>query len=71
LLQAALGLTVEYRSGEIRFKRPALPEFLDELQLRGVRLGERVTDIQIARHGHEVAINVLLGSDRVRVVAIH
>ena len=71
LLQAALGLAIDHRSGEIRFKRPALPEFLDELKLSGVRLGDRVTDIQIAHRGDEVAINVPHSSDRVRVIAIH
>jgi hypothetical protein len=48
-----------------------LPEFLDEVKLSGVRLGDRVTDIEIARHGAEVAINVPRGGDRVRVIAIH
>jgi glycogen debranching enzyme len=71
LLQAALGLTIEHRSSEIRFKRPALPEFLDEVRLGGLRLGDRVADVQITRHGDEVAINVPVGSDRIRVIAIH
>ena len=71
LLQAVLGLTLDYRGGEYRFKRPALPEFLDELTLRNLRLGDRVVDLNIARHGSDVAINVTLGADRARVVAIH
>lgn len=71
LLQAALGLTIDHRGGEIRFKRPALPQFLRELRLRGLRLGDRVADIEIARHDGDVTINVVRGADSVRVVAIH
>jgi len=71
LLQAALGLAIDHEGGEIRFTQPALPAFLDDLRLSGVRLGDRAADIHIARHGDEVAINVPRGSDRVRVIAIH
>jgi glycogen debranching enzyme len=71
LLQAALGLTLDYRGGEFRFKRPTLPEFLDDLSLHNLRLGDRVVDLHIARHGSDVAINVTLGAERARVVAIH
>jgi len=71
LLQATLGLVIEHEGSEIRFKQPALPAFLDDLKLSGVRLGDHAADIHIARHGDEVAINVPRGSDRVRVVAIH
>lgn len=71
LLQAALGLTLDHRGGEYRFKRPALPGFLDELSLHNLRLGDRVVDLEIARHAGDVAINVTLGAERARVVAIH
>lgn len=71
LLQAALGLTIDLRGGEIRFKRPALPRFLRELSIKGMHLGDRIADIEIARHDDDVAINVLRGADSVRVVAIH
>ncbi|MGE0117433.1 MAG: glycogen debranching N-terminal domain-containing protein [Dongiaceae bacterium] len=71
LLQAALGLSLDHRSGEIRFKRPVLPEFLDGLMLRDLRLGDRGTEIEIARHGQDVAINVPRRSDNLRVVVIH
>jgi glycogen debranching enzyme len=71
LLQAALGLTLDYRGAEYRFRKPALPEFLDQLSLQNLRLGNRAVDLEIARHGSDVAINVTLGAERARVVAIH
>ncbi len=71
LLQAALGLSLDHRSGEIRFKRPMLPEFLQELRLHDLRLGDRAIDIEIARHGGDVAINVPGRRDHLRVVVIH
>jgi glycogen debranching enzyme len=71
ILQAALGLTLDYRGAEFRFRRPVLPDFLDRLSLQNLRLGDRVVDLDLARHGRDVAINVTLGAERARVVAIH
>ena len=37
LVQASLGLSFDQDGAEIRFEQPMLPDFLDELHLRGLR----------------------------------
>jgi glycogen debranching enzyme len=70
LLQAALGLSLDYFSDEIRFTRPRLPEFLDELRLSGLRLGDQRADILIRRSGGAVSVDVLERTDTMRVVVL-
>jgi hypothetical protein len=43
----------------VRFRHPVLPEFLDWVILRGVRIGASCFEIMLRRHGTEVAVNVL------------
>src|SRR3546814_2381116 len=45
LLQASLGLDLDHHAGELRFDRPSLPDFLDELHIRNLRLGDSSADI--------------------------
>jgi len=71
LLQATLGLSLDHRSGEIRFNRPRLPEFLDELHLRELRVAGRAADIEIRRHGADVSVNVIRRDGNIRVVVSH
>jgi glycogen debranching enzyme len=71
MLQAILGLSFDNRSREIRLKQPRLPDFLDELRLRGLRVAGQSADIEIRRHDGDVAVNVLRRDDNVRVVVSH
>src|SRR4029453_16083454 len=45
LIQAALGLDFDYWRREIRLTRPCLPDFLDQLRLQDVRLGDKAADL--------------------------
>jgi glycogen debranching enzyme len=56
LLQASLGLRLLESTGEIRFYRPVLPDFLDTLHLRNLRLKRGSADVLLHRHGHDVAV---------------
>jgi glycogen debranching enzyme len=56
LLQASLGLELTDASNEIAFYRPALPDFLDELHLRNLRLSRGSADVLLKRHGSDVAV---------------
>jgi glycogen debranching enzyme len=71
LVQANLGLHFDARAGEIRFDCPRLPDFLDRLQLRGLRLGDATADVLFHRLDGEVAATVTQRSGAVRVVVIH
>jgi hypothetical protein len=43
----------------IRFTRPTLPDWMDECRITGLRLGDATVDLQLIRHGGDVALHVL------------
>jgi len=71
MLQAVLGLSFDHGSREIRLKQPRLPDFLDELRLRGLQVAGQSADIEIRRHDGDVAVNVLRRDGDVRIVVRH
>jgi glycogen debranching enzyme len=58
LLQASLGLELLDRTGEIKFYRPTLPDFLDHVHLRNLRLSSGSADVLLHRHGEHIAVTV-------------
>jgi glycogen debranching enzyme len=73
LLRAALGITIEGGNGRVRFDRPALPQFLEEITIRNLRVGaESSVDLDVHRHPHDVGVNIAgrHGSARVEVVTV-
>jgi glycogen debranching enzyme len=67
LLEAALGLEFDARHGEIRLRNPRLPAFLNEVILRGLRLGSSSVDLCVRRHGDDVSLEVMGTHGRVQV----
>jgi glycogen debranching enzyme len=68
LVQASLGLSFADGAGEIRFDRPVLPQFLDELRLRGLQVRGGSADLVLRRHEGDVALNVSRRDGRVPIV---
>jgi glycogen debranching enzyme len=58
LVQACLGLKFDHGAGEIRFDHPVLPEFLNELSLRGLTTQQGEVDVLLHRFGLEVAVTI-------------
>jgi glycogen debranching enzyme len=58
LLQAVLGLTVQAARARVCFRRPMLPEFLNEISLCNLRVADSAVDVVIRRHGREVTVHV-------------
>ena len=58
-LQASLGLKQDPWKKEIRFQTPTLPNFLDEVVLRGLTAGAGSADVMIRRHGTRTSLEVL------------
>ncbi|HEX3664387.1 MAG TPA: glycogen debranching N-terminal domain-containing protein [Rhizomicrobium sp.] len=54
MLQAGLGLRVDGQKREIHVDRPALPNGIDRIELRHVRVGDVSTDIVFQRVGERV-----------------
>jgi glycogen debranching enzyme len=70
LIQAALGMCIDHAKNEIRFENPMLPDFLDEVCLKRLRLGENTADIRLQRHGGDVAVNVLHRTGDMRIIVV-
>jgi glycogen debranching enzyme len=58
LLQATLGIELFDGSREVAFVRPMLPEFIDHLHLRNLRLRAGSVDVMLHRYGASVAATV-------------
>src|SRR5260370_40786907 len=56
LLQATWGLKLSESSGEISFYRPVLPDFLDRLPLRNLRLYKGSADVLLHPHAPDVTV---------------
>jgi glycogen debranching enzyme len=67
LLQASLGLCFEPARNAIRLRDPMLPDFLDEVRLRNLRLGDASVDLLIRRHGDSVLLDVLRRTGSIEV----
>jgi glycogen debranching enzyme len=58
LLQAILGLSIDAWKERIMFTRPTLPDWLDYLELQGLRLRDRAIDLRIVRGRRSAALEV-------------
>ena len=67
LLEASLGLEFDPFQGEIRLRNPRLPEFLDEVTLRDLRLSSSSVDLRVRRHGDTVSLDTPRISGNIRV----
>jgi glycogen debranching enzyme len=59
LLQACLGIEVECAASKVRLRRPRLPQFLDWLTVRRLRVGNSRLDLLFRRHDSSVAVTLL------------
>ncbi len=68
-LQATLGLSFDPAGERVRFRHPSLPEFLDQVVIRGLRIGDSRFDIALRRYGTDVSVNLLdrVGDGRIVV----
>jgi hypothetical protein len=64
-------LVCDYARNEIRFEQPALPDFVDELRIHRLQLGNGQIDVLLRRHQHDVAVNVLDRRGDIRVVIVN
>ena len=58
LLQASLGLELLDRTGEVKFYRPMLPDFLDHVRLRNLSLSTGSVDVLLHRQDDNIAVTV-------------
>jgi len=70
LVQASLGIGFDKGASEIRFDRPVLPEFLDELHLRGLQAKHGTADVLLCRHDGDVTLNITRRQGNVPIVLL-
>jgi glycogen debranching enzyme len=71
LLQSSLGLEFDPDRNEILLRKPRLPQFLEEVTLRNLRLGQSVVDLMLRRHGNDVSLQVLRNEGQIKVGAVY
>jgi glycogen debranching enzyme len=71
LLQSSLGLEFDPDRNEILLRNPRLPEFLEEVTLRNLRLGLSAVDLLLRRHGNNVSLQVLRNEGDIKVAALY
>ena len=70
LLKACLGLSFRADAPHVRFLHPALPGFLDRLEITGLRAGDSVIDVHFERHGADVGVKVIRRSGEAQVSVV-
>jgi len=68
LVQASLWISFDQAAGEIRFDRPMLPEFLDELHLRGLQTRSGVADVMLRRYDSDIELTITRRPGNVPIV---
>ncbi len=63
-----LGVSFDPAARQIRFTRPALPPWMDELRIENLGLGTARADVLLRRHGDAVSLTSLSRSDDVQIV---
>jgi glycogen debranching enzyme len=69
-LQAALGLRIDGLTGRISFAKPALPMFLEDIEIGNLRVGAATVDLHVTRHGDEVSVKALRRDGELEIVII-
>lgn len=69
LMQSSLGMSLDAASRQIVFDEPYLPQFLDDVCLRNLTLGEARADIMLRRSGSKVLVEVVKREGEVRVLS--
>jgi glycogen debranching enzyme len=70
LVQASLGIGFDQGADEIRFDRPMLPEFLDELHLRGLQARSGAADVVLRRYDSDFALTITRRQGNVPIVVL-
>jgi glycogen debranching enzyme len=59
MLQSCLGLRFDTTRGSVAFDEPLLPDFLNDVTLQRLSLGDAAVDVALHRRGKDLSIEVL------------
>lgn len=69
-LQACLGLEIDGRESQIRFRSPWLPPFLEKVQIDALRVGNGRVDLAITRYANDVSVALLDRTGDVNILVL-
>ena len=70
LLQACLGLEVRASESRVYMYHSALPEQLQHIRIRNLRVGNATVDLSCERYAETVSVNILRRTGHLEIVAI-
>ena len=70
LLDACLGLQVHASERRVVLSRPFLPEFLEKVTIRRLRIGDATVDLSFIGHHENVEVNLLRRQGSLDVVIL-
>jgi glycogen debranching enzyme len=68
MLQACLGMSIHAEPSRITFDRPHLPEFIREIRLCEIQVGQAKIDLLLERYQHDVGITILRKTGQIAVM---
>jgi glycogen debranching enzyme len=70
LIQSLLGLTIDAPQRRIRFAHSVLPESLQRLSIRNLRVAESAVDLDLQRYPGDVGVELLRREGRVEILVV-
>jgi glycogen debranching enzyme len=70
LLQACLGISIKAPVNQIQISHPVLPEFLREVRIKSLKVGQSSVDLVFQRHEDDVGINILKKEGDVKILLV-
>ena len=67
LLQSCLGLSFSPEKPQLRFQHPVLPDYLQWLEIRNLRVAGGALDLKLTRYALDVGINIIRKDDNVEI----
>jgi glycogen debranching enzyme len=70
LLQACLGLSLDVSLRQLRFDYPILPNWLNRVSIKNLRIHDAVVDLELTRHPEDVSVTVQRREGNLEVVVV-
>jgi glycogen debranching enzyme len=71
LLQSSIGLSIDATQNRILLTRPVLPDFLEQVRVRNLVVGDASVDLMLFRSGPTVAVTVERRSGTLEVLVVN
>ena len=71
LIQACLGLRFDTAAERVYLHNPRLPDCLEKLDIKNLKVADSVVDVSLIRHAEDVSVNVRHRTGKVDVVVTH